>query len=353
MAGNSSRFYDYGFKTIKYDLPIDLNLTRMIDKAIKTLDVFGKYILITRDKTGVTEGPACTVNAISDELDDDEELLVANCDQIMDYDSTSFLNECRKYDGCVMTYNTGMDLKMGENDKNSYIAFNPTRLCEKIVISNHALTGIHYFKKSKYFKEAYKHMISVNRRAPNGEFYISLVYQSMIDLGMDVGMYKLDNGFYPVGEPLDYFNYLYLKGGYQLTIFEIYNGYKFGHTPIVYENYKLHIDDLVIDYNNYDLSKYIRGWIIGNFEPCLYKTNDYELGILTHEKNEQWGFHYHKELDEINFLVEGNMLLNGISIKKGQVFVIPRNQIACPKFLETCKIICVKIPSKPGDKYII
>lgn len=350
MAGNSSRFYDYGFKTIKYDLPVDLNLTTMIDKAIETIGIDGKYILLTRDKTGITEGPACTVNVISDELNDNEELIVANCDQIMDYDSNEFLNECRKYDGCVMTYNTGKKLEIGTIDKHSYIAFNPTRLTEKIVISENALTGIHYFKKVKYFKDAYNHMISINRRAPNGEFYISLVFQSMVDLGLTVGMYKIDTGFYPVGEPSDYFKYLYEKGGYKNTIFDIYDGYRFGDTPVTYKNDKIYVNNQEI---NYDVSGYTRGWIIGNFEPSIIKTTDYELGILSHDENEKWDFHYHKESDEINFLFEGEMLLNGVDIKQGQVFIIPKNQIACPKFKTKCRIACVKIPSVPGDKNII
>lgn len=357
MAGKSSRFFEYGFKSIKYKLPIDKNLTPMIEKAIKSLDIDGNYLFVTRDddfKYGkfvkldqVTEGPACTVDAVSDLINDEEELIVANCDQILEYNSDEFLSEARKYDGCVMTYDQGKIMKIGDVDKNSYIAFNPIRLSEKIVISDNPLTGIHYFKKSKYFKEAYKHMVSINRRAPNGEFYLSLVYQSMVDLGFNIGMYKLNSGFYPVGEPNDYFDYLYTRGGYENITFKIPDEFKFGTSPVRYVHGKIFVNETEI---NIDTEK---GWIIGNFEPSMIKTSEYELGILSHKKGEKWDFHYHSTYDEINLLYEGTLMSNGRIINKGEVFINPKNQIACPKFIEDCKVVCVKIPSTPGDKHII
>ena len=34
------------------------------------------------------------------------------------------------------------------------------------------------------------------------------------------------------------------------------------------------------------LSDTTRGWVIGDFEPSLLKTKDFEVGILTHLKDE-------------------------------------------------------------------
>lgn len=363
MAGKSSRFFEYGFETVKYKLPVDTQLTPMIDKAISTLDIEGDYIFVTRgddeylEKYGkvvkidkVTDGPACTVNLVSDLICDEDELIIANCDQIMHYDSTAFLEECRKYDGCVMTYSTGKRLKPGSYDKNSYIAFEPTKLSEKVVISDNALTGIHYFKKGKYFKDAYNHMVANNVRAPNGEFYVSLVYQSMVDLGMNVGMHKIQSGFCPVGEPMDYFDYLYSHGGYKCEVFDVYDGFQFGETPVRYMDGKILVGDREFTFYN---PGFMRGWVIGDFENSVIRTKDYELGMIMHEKNEHWGFHYHSKCDEINLLCSGSMTLNGREIHTGQVFKIPRNQIGCAKFLQTCKIACVKIPSVPGDKFVV
>ena len=45
------------------------------------------------------------------------------------------------------------------------------------------------------------------------------------------------------------------------------------------------------------------------------------------------------------------MVLNGEELTPGNIFLIEKNEIAVPEFLEDCTIICVKSPSVPGDKY--
>ena len=101
----------------------------------------------------------------------------------------------------------------------------------------------------------------------------------------------------------------------------------------------------------YNLEDFFRGWFIGNFEPTLLKTPDFEVGLLTHSKGEFWHPHVHKIADEYNLLIEGRMEICGQTIEKGQVFVIEKNTVADPVFLEDCKVLVVKVPSVPGDKY--
>ena len=94
-----------------------------------------------------------------------------------------------------------------------------------------------------------------------------------------------------------------------------------------------------------------RGWFIGNFEPSVYKTEEFEVGILYHPKGEKWPKHFHKEAVEINVLISGKMIINNELLLSGSIFVIEKNEIADPEFLEDCTIVCVKTPSVPGDKY--
>jgi mannose-6-phosphate isomerase-like protein (cupin superfamily) len=101
------------------------------------------------------------------------------------------------------------------------------------------------------------------------------------------------------------------------------------------------------------LEKYFRGWFIGNFEPTCYKTEDFEVGLLTHKKGEFWAPHIHKISTEINLLVEGEMIMNDEKINKGDIFIIEPNEIATPIFLTDCKVLVIKTPSLPGDKYNI
>lgn len=99
------------------------------------------------------------------------------------------------------------------------------------------------------------------------------------------------------------------------------------------------------------LKDYTRGWLIGNFEPSILRTEDFEVGVLTHKKGENWPAHYHKESIEYNVLISGRMIIQGKELNSGDVFVFDKNEIADPVFLEDCVVVCVKVPSIPSDKY--
>ena len=77
------------------------------------------------------------------------------------------------------------------------------------------------------------------------------------------------------------------------------------------------------------------------------------MGYLIHKKGEKWDFHFHTKSTEINYLIRGKMLSNNEIINSGDIFVFDPKVIAVPIFLEDCELICVKVPSSPGDKIII
>jgi NDP-sugar pyrophosphorylase family protein len=221
MAGLGSRF-----PRDKFYLPkplIDVNGKPMIQRAIESLDIDGQYhfilrndefLSITRDVIGkivkdpifvtvdqTTEGPACSVLLLKDYINNDDELVTANCDQIMDWSSKLFFHNVRLYDGAVVTY-------YSDTDKNSYVKLDRTgcavRFAEKEVISNISLNGIHYWKQGRYFVDSAEAMISANNRAPNGEFYISVSYNYMIDAGLECGIFHIPNEcHHAVGVPVD------------------------------------------------------------------------------------------------------------------------------------------------------
>lgn len=99
------------------------------------------------------------------------------------------------------------------------------------------------------------------------------------------------------------------------------------------------------------LEDFTRGWFMGDFEPSLIRTKDFEVGILTHTKGEVWPKHYHKLADEYNVLIKGKMTVNGTELNTGDVFIIEKNEVSEPKFLEDCTVLVIKIPSIIGDKY--
>lgn len=100
-----------------------------------------------------------------------------------------------------------------------------------------------------------------------------------------------------------------------------------------------------------NIKEFWRGWFIGNFEPSILKTDQFEVALLHHAKGELWPQHYHAIATEYNLLVSGKMKICGETIEAGDIFVLQPNEIADPEFLEDCQVLCVKQPSVKGDKY--
>jgi quercetin dioxygenase-like cupin family protein len=100
-----------------------------------------------------------------------------------------------------------------------------------------------------------------------------------------------------------------------------------------------------------NLNEMQRGWFIGNFEPAILKTENFEVGLLSHKKGELWPQHYHIIATEYNLLISGSMTICGEFISPGTIFILEPNEIANPIFHEDCQVLCVKVPSVKGDKY--
>jgi len=221
MAGEGSRFPKDQY------LPkplIDVNGKPMIVRAIESLDIkdaqwhfiirkdhftdavkdiISKVVVNPRfsevEKT--TEGPACSALLFKEYIDNDQELVIANCDQIMEWNSNLFFHNVRLYDGAVVTYHS-------DTEKNSYVKLDrkgqAVHFAEKEVISNVSLNGIHYWKHGKYFVSSAEEMINADDRAPNGEFYVATTYNYMIKTSKTVGIYHIPNEqHHAVGVPVD------------------------------------------------------------------------------------------------------------------------------------------------------
>lgn len=102
----------------------------------------------------------------------------------------------------------------------------------------------------------------------------------------------------------------------------------------------------------YNLKDMKGGWFVGNFEPSVLKTPDFEVSYKKHMKNEFWDIHYHETCKEINLLISGKMIIQNKILNAGDIFVLEPFEVADPNFLEDCEIICVKTPSI-NDKIII
>ena len=220
MAGNGSRF--------NTDTPkhmIDILGKPMVVRMIESMNLDARWFFVLRSgqmveetkeairSTGVdclfheienlTEGPAATALTMQPYIDNWQELIIANCDQIMEWDSQAFLHNARLYDGCLVTYHS-------DTEKNSYCEVESGRVVrvrEKEVISNISSNGIHYWKEGRDFVRSAYQMIGEDVRAPNGEFYIAPTYNYLLD--KNIGIYHIPNQYHhAVGVPLDLEKYI-------------------------------------------------------------------------------------------------------------------------------------------------
>ena len=225
MAGEGSRFKN------SHSLPkplISINDKPMIVRAIESLGITGKYHFVIRNNEFMQQtigaiystcpdpnivsvnytpnGAAASALIMEDYINKDDELIIANCDQIMNWNAYDVISDMRRYDGAVVT--------ITDNDpKHSYVKIEDgfaTQFVEKEVISKHALTGIHYWKHAKYFFESTKRMINDGKKSANGEYYVAPTYNYLVKEGMDIGICRIKNSeFHPVGTPEDLEKYLY------------------------------------------------------------------------------------------------------------------------------------------------
>jgi len=221
MAGRGKRFEDVGYSFPK---PlIDIEGKPMIQLIIENLNLTGKHIFLCQkehyekyalDKLlemlspnckiiqidGITGGAAVTALKAKELINNDEELIIANSDQWINWNPQHFLSflQNNDADGGIITF-------ISTHPKWSFVKVNEsgliTELAEKKPISNIATAGIYYYKHGKTFVEAAEQMITKNIRT-NNEFYIAPAYNEIIQNGGKVFHYPIAE-MYGLGTPED------------------------------------------------------------------------------------------------------------------------------------------------------
>lgn len=228
MAGEGSRFAKEGY-TFPKPL-IDVNGKPMIQRVVENLDFDSEYIFLVRREhiekyegmldtldritngrfryvvvDALTEGAACTALLARDIIDNEEDLLIANSDQIIDYEPENFslIRNTSNFDAVVFTFNA-------VHPKWSFVKTNSrgyiTEVAEKKPISNIATCGIYWYRKGSDFVKYADQMIEKNIRV-NNEFYIAPVYNELIEDGKSLVPFYVSK-MHGLGTPEDLRFYL-------------------------------------------------------------------------------------------------------------------------------------------------
>jgi len=232
MAGRGSRFQKEGYKLPKPLIPIHghpmievvINNLRpayehrfiflclkehldefKLDSYLRNLSPGCQIIIVDK----VTEGAACTVLLAKEYINNNDQLMIANCDQWVDIDINKYLAymDDNRLDGLIMTM-------WADDPKWSFVGFDANgKVCEvveKQVVSNEATVGIYNYRQGKDFVTAAESMIAQELKV-NNEFYVAPAYDEMIKAGFAIGVYnvgKVFDGMYGLGIPEDLNNFI-------------------------------------------------------------------------------------------------------------------------------------------------
>ena len=243
MAGAGKRFTDAGYKTSKpailtidrktgKELPMVLcavndlpcvekngsNIT-FIDRSFHKTDGVEETIkkhfplasFITVEK--LTEGQACTCLLAKEKINNDEELLIAGCDNGMVFNQEKFEQEKQKADCLVFTYRHNEAVLENPNAygwmkvdyENNITGTSIKKAISDNPTEDHAVVATFWFRHGADFVRAAEKMISENDRI-NGEFYVDQVAKYILNFGLKARVFEIDR-YICWGTPKEYEDY--------------------------------------------------------------------------------------------------------------------------------------------------
>lgn len=102
-----------------------------------------------------------------------------------------------------------------------------------------------------------------------------------------------------------------------------------------------------------DLQDMKGGWFLGDFEPSIIKTKEFEVGIKEYKKGDSELKHVHKLATEITVIIRGKVKINNNVLHKGQIILLNPNEASDFEVLEDTITAVVKFPSIKDDKHIL
>jgi len=222
MAGRGSRFYDAGYQDPKPMIQVcDMPMIEFVVRNLTPKKYNPRFIFICQEAilkntkfrnfirnlqhehkiipiNYITNGAAETVLLARDLINNDDHLMIANCDQFVDIEIDSYIDFAFQSEGCIMTMHA-------DHPKWSYIKYENDLIVdvvEKEVVSNDATVGIYNFQLGKSFVAGADQMIKKDRKV-NNEFYVAPVYKELLEDGMKVSIYDVSGKMHGLGTPDD------------------------------------------------------------------------------------------------------------------------------------------------------
>ena len=161
-----------------------------------------------------TKGPINAIHQIFDFIDDNKQTIVSYCDYGTYWNFENFIsyvNE-KNLDGAIPCY-TGFHPHMLGSDNYAFCKENNMELIQikekepftDNKMNEYASNGTYYFKSGHLLKEYSQKLIDLDINI-NGEYYVSLLYNLLVNDGLKVGIFEIEN-MLQWGTPYDLENY--------------------------------------------------------------------------------------------------------------------------------------------------
>lgn len=100
------------------------------------------------------------------------------------------------------------------------------------------------------------------------------------------------------------------------------------------------------------LADFTKWWFIGDFEPSLQKTTDFEVAVKTYKKWDKEESHYHKIATEYTVINTWRFKMNWEVLWPWDIMCVYPNDVTDFECLEDGSNTVVKVPCVKGDKYL-
>lgn len=95
------------------------------------------------------------------------------------------------------------------------------------------------------------------------------------------------------------------------------------------------------------------GWFVGDFEPTLLPTKDFEVAVKKYQKGNYEQKHLHKVSTEWTVIVSGKARMFDQVFSENDIIVIEPGEATDFLALEDTVTVVVKTPSTKNDKFIV
>lgn len=222
MSGMGNRFVQAGYKTpkplIEMDgIPIIEHVVRMFPSEEDFIFICNSKHLKETNMRAILEriapkgtiveipphkkGPVYAVHCVEALLKDEEEVIVNYCDFSCYWNYADFLEHTRSRnaDGCVPAYK-GFHPHMLGTTNYAFMRDNEQWMLEikekepftDNRMEEYASMGTYYFKKGAYVKKYFKELMEKDINL-NGEYYVSLIYNLLVENGLKVSIYDVQH----------------------------------------------------------------------------------------------------------------------------------------------------------------